>query len=320
MGTLDWITFSLEPIAPFRLDLIVWVLRRRADNVIDRWDGNTYRRVLIMQGQPLEIEVAQTGSSDKPLLQVTAKGNALPLEARTFVTSALTRMLGTNVDLTEFYRFTEHQPKLDALALQFQGVKPPLFPTIFEALVNALACQQLSLTVGILLLNRLAERYGQSIEKQGVAFPAFPDPENLALLAPEALRTQGFSHQKARAIIELASAIAEKQVNLDELKNLSNEAAVDRLRKLRGVGRWSAEYVLLRGFGRLDVFPGDDVGARNNLQRWLGLPEALDYQGMRDSIAPWSAYGGLIYFHLLLKRLTDAGLLDSGKEIGRKDG
>ena len=174
--------------------------------------------------------------------------------------------------------------------------------------------------MGILLLNRLAERYGQSIEKQGVAFHAFPDPENLALLAPEALRTLGFSHQKARAIIELASAIAEKQLNLDESKNLGNEAAVDRLRKLRGVGRWSAEYVLLRGFGRLDVFPGDDVGARNNLQRWLGLPETLDYQGVRDSIAPWSTYGGLIYFHLLLKRLTDAGFLDSGKEIGRKDG
>jgi DNA-3-methyladenine glycosylase II len=316
---LDLITFSLEPVAPFRLDLTVWVLRRRPDNVIDRWDGNTYRRVLIMQGQPLEVGVAQTGCSDKPLLQVTAKGNALHPNAKTLVTSALTRMLGTSVDLTEFYRFTEHQPKLDALALQFEGVKPPQFPTIFEALVNAMTCQQLSLAVGILLLNRLVERYGQAIEKQGVALHAFPDPENLALLAPEALRTLGFSHQKARAIIELASAIAEKQLNLDELKNLDEEAAVDRLRKLRGVGRWTAEYVLLRGLGRLHVFPGDDVGARNNLQRWLGLQETLDYQGVRDTIAPWSTYGGLIYFHLLLKRLTEAGFLGSGKEMGRKD-
>jgi DNA-3-methyladenine glycosylase II len=316
---LDLITFFLEPVAPFRLDLTVWALRRRPDNVIDRWDGNTYRRVLILQEQPLEVAVAQTGSSDKPLLQVTANGNPLPPDAKTFVTSVLTCMLGTNVDLTEFYRFTEHQPKLDTLALQFEGLKPPRFTTIFEALVNALACQQLSLTVGILLLNRLAERYGHSIEKLGVAFHAFPDPENLAFLAPEALRTLGFSHQKARAIVELASAIAENQLNLDELRKLDHEAAVDRLRKLRGVGRWSAEYVLLRGFGRLQVFPGDDVGARRNLQLWLGLPETLDYQGVRDSIAPWSTYGGLIYFHLLLKRLTDAGFLDGSKEMGRKD-
>ena len=273
----------------------------------------------MLQRQPLEVEVTQTGSSDKPLLQVTANGTALPPDAKAFVVSALTHMLGTNVDLTEFYRFTEHQPKLDALAIQFEGVKPPRFRTIFETMVNALACQQVSLTVGILLLNRLAETYGQSIEKQGVAYHAFPNSEHLAPLAPEALRTLGFSHQKARAIIELASAIAEKQLDLDEMKNLDNEAAVDRLCKLRGVGRWTAEYVLLRGFGRLNVFPGDDVGARNNLQRWLGLQETLDYQGVRDTIAPWSTYGGLIYFHLLLKRLIDAGLLGSGKEIERRD-
>jgi len=175
-----------------------------------------------MQGQQLEVGVAQTGSSGKPVLQVTANGSALPPDAKTFVTSALTRMLGTNVDMTEFYRFTEYQPKLHALALRFEGVKPPRFPSIFETLVNALACQQLSLTVGILLLNRLAEKYGRSIQKQGVVLHAFPDPENLAFLAPEALQTLGFSHQKARAIIELASAIAEKQLILDELRNLDN--------------------------------------------------------------------------------------------------
>ncbi len=315
---MAWITFSLEPVPPFRLDRTVWVLRRSTNNVIDRWDGNTYRLVLIMQEQPLEVEVVQTGSSDKPLLHVTTNGNALPPDAKTFVTSALTRMLGTNVDMTEFYRFAEYQPKLDVLALQFEGVKPPRFPTIFEALVNAMACQQVSLTVGILFINRLAERYGQSIEKQGVSIHGFPDPEKLALLAPEALRTL-VQPSESRAIIELASAISEKRSNLDELENLDNQAAADRLHNLRGVGRWTAEYVLLRGLGRLNVFPGDDVGGRNNLQRWLGLPETLDYQGVRDSIAPWSTYGGLIYFHLLLKRLTDAGWLDIGKEMGRKD-
>ena len=82
-----------------------------------------------------------------------------------------------------------------------------------------------------------------------------------------------------------------------------DEAAADRLRKLRGVGRWTAEYVLPRGLGRLHVLPGNDVGARNNLQRRLGPQEALDHQGVRDTIAPWSTYGGLIYFHLLFPNL-----------------
>ena len=313
---MERITFSLDPVAPFRLDLTVWTLRRRAENIIDRWDGSTYRRVLIAQEHPVEVEIIQTGPPDMPLLQVTTTGSKLSSDTKPLVTSVLTQMLGINADLSEFYRFAERQPKLDALARQFRGVKPPRFPTLFETLVNAMACQQLSLNVGILLLNRLTAAFGPSGPEQGALVHAFPAPENLARLDTEALRPLGVSRQKARAIIELASAISEKQLNLDELESLDNEAASDRLRKLRGVGRWSAEYVLLRGLGRLHVFPGDDVGARNRLQHWLDLAEPLDYEGVRHSIAPWRSYGGFIYFHLLLKGLTESGFLNvKGRKV-----
>ena len=258
----------------------------------------------------MEVEVFQTGPSDMPLLSITVNGIKLSHDIKPLVVSALTRMLGINVDLCEFYRFAEHQPKLHALARQFRGVKPPRFPTLFEALVNAMACQQLSLTVGILLLNRLTAAFGPSGPQQGGLAHAFPAPENLGRLDTEALRPLGFSRQKARAIVELALAVAEKQLNLDELEILDNEAVSDRLRKLRGVGRWSAEYALLRGLGRLHVFPGDDVGARNRLQHWLDLSEPLDYEGVRHFIAPWRPYGGFIYFHLLLKGLTEDGFLN----------
>jgi DNA-3-methyladenine glycosylase II len=76
------------------------------------------------------------------------------------------------------------------------------------------------------------------------------------------------------------------------------------------VGRWSAEYALLRGLGRLEVFPGDDVGARNNLARSLGLDPPLDYSAVQRAVAPWAPYSGLGYLHLLLERVEDAGWLD----------
>ena len=185
--------------------------------------------------------------------------------------------------------------------------------------MNAIACQQLSLTVGILLLNRLTVAFGPPGPQRGAGATLSPAPKDMARLDTEALRPLGFSRQKARAIIELASAISENRLNLHELENLDNETASDRLRKLRGVGRWSTEYVLLRGLGRLDVFPADDVGARNNLQHWLDLTEPLDYERVRHSIVPWRAFGGLIYFHLLLKRLTEAGFVNVEQERGIDD-
>jgi DNA-3-methyladenine glycosylase II len=97
------------------------------------------------------------------------------------------------------------------------------------------------------------------------------------------------------------------------LSNLGNEAAVERLRELQGVGRWTAEYVLLRGLRRLDVYPGDDVGAPNNLQSWLKLKRRLDYESVRRVLTKWQPYAGFIYFHLLLDRLTEAGHLPPGR-------
>lgn len=92
---------------------------------------------------------------------------------------------------------------------------------------------------------------------------------------------------------------------------LDNHAAVERLLELRGIGRWSAEYALLRGLGRLDVYPGDDVGARNNLRRWLGLCKPLDYEGVRRITNRWQPYAGLVYFHMLLDRLAAARQMET---------
>jgi DNA-3-methyladenine glycosylase II len=123
------------------------------------------------------------------------------------------------------------------------------------------------------------------------------------------LRELGFSQQKARAMIELARSVSEGKLDLEAIEAVPDDAAIDRLQHLRGVGRWTAEYVLLRGLGRVHVFPGDDVGARNNLQKWLRLRKPLDYVGVARTLNHWQPYGGLIYFHLLLGRLEEAGYL-----------
>jgi len=227
----------------------------------------------------------------------------------------LEHTLGLDVDLSEFYRFAEAEPLLGPLARRFRGVKPPRLPTVFETLVNAIACQQITLTQGIHLLNRLAQTYGlagpaANVATNGDSLPyVFPCPKELAGLDPRDLKPLGFSNNKGRALVELACAIRDGSLDLEALAELDDDAAMSRLIALRGVGRWTAEYVLLRGLGRIHVFPGDDVGARNNLQRWLGLGDPLDYTGVQRALAGWQPYNGLIYFHLLLDRLAQMGYL-----------
>jgi DNA-3-methyladenine glycosylase II len=314
---LDRLTFEVEPVPPFRLDLTVQALRRRAINAIDRWDGTTWRRILLVEGRPLGVEVAQIAPPERSMLRVTVRGATLAPCARSAVSSALTRLLGLDWRLDDFYRAADRDHALGPLVRDFRGLKPPRFPTLFEALVNAFACQQVTLTLGIQLLNRLAEACGRGLDGPGGRIFAFPSPDDLVACAPDELRALGFSRQKALAMIELAQALAEHRLDLDGLEDLDDAAAVERLQRLRGVGRWTAEYVLLRGLGRLHVFPGDDVGARNNLQRWLGLLEPLGYDGVQRSLARWAPFQGLVYLHLLLRGLQLAG--ESRKGSTRKE-
>jgi DNA-3-methyladenine glycosylase II len=298
----DLIRFSICPVMPFRLGLTVWALRRRSMNAVDLWDGETYRRVLAVDDKPVLVAVTQQAT----MLDITVTGEDLPPTAEQAARFALDRLLGISLDLSAFYEFTPGHARLDQLATRFRGLKPPRFATIFEGLVNGITCQQLSLTVGIIFLNRIAERCGLAF---GLGMYAFPRPEDLAHLDSKDLRPLGYSGSKARAIIEVARAIVEGRLDLEGLVQLDNRQCVERLVAIRGVGRWTAEYVLLRGLGRTNVFPGDDVGARNNLERWLRLRNRLDYERVQKVLHKWKGYGGLIFLHLLLKNLDEAGCL-----------
>lgn len=299
----------VEPRAPFRLDLTAWAVRRRPHNAIDRWDGNVYRRALPSGTGAVALSVTQTAPRDAPRLAVILSGGPIDARFETDARGSLDKLLGLGVDLSGFAAMAARDPMLDGLGARLSGLKPPRFPTVFEALVNAIACQQLSLEVGIHLLNRLTGAHGRPVPQDPDGLHAFPEPADLASVAPGELKAMGFSLAKARAIVETAAAIAGGDLDLEVLERLGDRAATERLTSLRGVGRWTAEYVMLRGLGRLHMFPGDDVGARNNLKRFFAIDGLLDYQGIARLVARWHPYAGIVYFHMLLDSLSAAGLV-----------
>jgi DNA-3-methyladenine glycosylase II len=236
-------------------------------------------------------------------------GSPVDQTAEALSRSALNRLLGLTVDLSPFAAIAAADPLLGPLAARMRGLKPPRFPTVFESLVNGVACQQLSLAVGIHVLNRLTADRGKAVSDDPDSPRAFPDPEDLAFLEPDDLKRHGFSSTKARTIIDTAHAVVADDLDLEGLHRLEDGAAIERLTSLRGIGRWTAEYVLLRGLGRLHVFPGDDVGAHNKLRRLFGIDTPLDYEAVHQLVARWHPYAGVVYFHLLLGSLSGAGLV-----------
>ena len=299
-------SLRLYPRPPFRLDLTAWALRRRAQNRIDHWDGLTYRRALIIDGRRLEVAVAQAGDPDRPRLDVALSGVRLTPSRAATVTEVLTRLLGLEVDLSGFYARAAADRALRRLAQRYRGLKPPRFPTLFECLLNAVACQQVSLAAGLTVLSRLAE----AVAPVGGALHPFPAPLAVLHLSPSELRELGFSERKAHTILELAGAAADGELDLDRFTSLDDDEVVGRLVQRPGIGRWSAEYVLLRGLGRLHVFPPTDVGALNGLRRFLAASGLADDPAR--ALTRWREDAGVLYFHLLLRALEERGTLDPG--------
>jgi DNA-3-methyladenine glycosylase II len=299
-------TFLLNPVRPFRLDLTAWCLRRRPGNLIDRWNEGVYRRVLVVKDHPFEIAVAQT---DRTTLSVSATPRLPDHQARQAVMEQVATALGVQQRLGRFYRFSAGERELAPMVKRFRGLKPPRFFSVFEALINGIACQQLSLLLGIELLNRLARSFGLWIGEGISATCSFPRPQDLANLRPKQIRALGFNFRKARAIVDISQAITKERLNIESLAQASDEEALRRLTELDGVGRWTAEYTLLRGMGRWHIFPVDDQGARNGLARWLGLRKTPDAAHARRILRRWEPYGGLIYFHMLMNGLDQAGYL-----------
>ena len=303
--------FELTPRPPFRLDLTVWALRRQPGNRIDTWDGKRHVRGVALGTSVLRVEVEQRGEAEAPRLLVAVQGSEGRHDvARDVVSGMLRRALGLDVDLDGFYRFVPGDAALASLATRFRGVKPPRFPTLFEALANAIACQQVSLASGIAMLGKLALAVAPDTRlSDGV--PAFPQPGAVLAAGPEFLRNLGWSRQKTDYLLAAAAAIENSALHDAQLAQADDAQALRLLSRLRGIKRWSAQYVALRGLGRLAVFPVDDVGAHKHLALWLGLPERLDAQATQALVARWQPYAGMVYFHILLKRLEDAGQLDS---------
>jgi DNA-3-methyladenine glycosylase II len=264
---------------------------------------------MILDSQVVVVSLEQIGAAEQPELEVNIACENPSPRIKQAAESALIRLLGLNVDMSGFYAAATVDVQLASLVEKFRGVKPPLYPTLFESIANAIVFQQISLDAGISILNRFAESYGVPCDCAGGKCYLFPEAQRLAGVGADEIRRVGLTANKARALSECAGRIIEQNLSIDDFVKMDNEMAFGELVKLRGIGGWSADYILLRGLGRYDVFPRGDIGARTRLDRWLNFEGRLSNLELENIISRWRGYGGFVYFHLLLHGLAERGLI-----------
>ena len=115
----------------------------------------------------------------------------------------------------------------------------------------------------------------------------------VAALAPEQLRSAGLSQQKAAYIADLARKVADGTVPLSQLGRLSDEAVIESLTQIKGIGRWTAQMFLIFSLARPDVFPIDDLGVRVALARLYNLGDQPSRDELHAIGRRWSPYASI---------------------------
>jgi len=215
-------------------------------------------------------------------------------------------VLFAELDLAPLYRLVSGNQNLAALTHKLNGLKPMRPVSLFEMAVVAITEQQISLAAAYRIRSRIVQRFGETIANQWI----FPEPDVLSEATCEDLRSCGLSRQKAEYIQELAMKIVDGTLDLNALKNMDDDKARETIMELRGFGRWSADYILVRGLARPDCVPVDDLAIRTVVGDTLGKGRRLSALEVTETLEPFRPYRGLLAFYLLAEHklnLTGTG-------------
>jgi AraC family transcriptional regulator of adaptative response / DNA-3-methyladenine glycosylase II len=185
------------------------------------------------------------------------------------VHGAALRMLGLNADVTGFETRAEKDPRMAALVAARPGLRLPLTPNAFEGLCWAIIGQQINVTFASALRREVLLLAGEEIADMRT----HPTPERLAALDVGDLTRRRYSRAKAEYLIGAARAVAAGELAPEAMSEGSAVAAERKLLDIRGIGKWTARYALMRGAGFADCAPVGDVALAAALQKLVAADE-----------------------------------------------
>ena len=265
---MNRLKFEITPTAPYDFDLTVGSMTYFQNrHVADMFEDGTLRRVLSVSGKPALVFVRSIGSVDAPRLGGEMSGDSLTSADTDEALRLVRRMLATDADITAFYEMALDDPNLAPMVRNMHGLRPTCAPTAYEALALAILGQQISTHVARILRNLIIETYGDRVTIDGETLYTFPRPQTIADAGVEGLRAIKFSGRKAEYIAGISERVASGELSLEAMHELPDDEIVNGLMALRGVGAWTAHWMLIRAFGRPDGFPHGDLA----LQRMMGI-------------------------------------------------
>lgn len=272
---------------PYNFDLVLDRLALDPLHAVDR-DKRSVKVPLIVEGKPKVVEVQAIGTMDEPEFVLHGVETKEELER-------LSHIFQWNIPLESVHQHFQETDLRDIFAVH-RGTPLILDYDPYNCLLKCIVHQQLNLSFAYTLTHRFVKTFGSEVD--GVYF--YPQPEKVANLKVEDLRALQFSGRKAEYVIGVAQAIVNGNLDMASLHTKTDDEIMKELIKLRGVGPWTVQNLLLFGLGRQNLFPMADIGIQNALKKLYNLDRKPTIEEMEVYKEDWEPY--LSYASLYLWR------------------
>lgn len=215
-----------------------------------------------------------------------------------YIRRYISHWLHLDADLRPFYDFAEKDAVLGPLALRYKGLRLIGIPDLFEALTWSITGQQITLGFAYTLRQRFIQAFGHHAVIDGKDHYVYPHPSVIAALEPASLISMQFSRSKADYIIRLAQSMTDGHLTAEQLDNMNYQQAREHLISFRGIGNWSANYVLMKYHRHHQALPLEDAGLHNALKYQLQLTTKPSLADVKAYTQHWGEHAAYATFYL----------------------
>lgn len=261
-------------------------------------DHNSISRFIVIDGKLFFIRICED-VSNKLIIDIDDFDQKYNKTIEDKIELYIRDWLDLDTELSTFYDIAKKDKYLQLPLTKFYGLRIMGIPDIFEAFVWAILGQQINLTFASKLKDRFIKKYGKRIQYDNKEYWLFPTPDVIASESIDELFKIGASRRKCEYIKEIAQAINSGKISKEQLIQFSNvNTAVNFLTDIKGIGPWTANYVLLRCVRYADAFPITDVGLHNAIKLVTGLDRKPTLDELEKIASHWKGYESYATFFL----------------------